>query len=653
MIFTELVLHNFGIYKGRHVVDLNPVSERKPIILFGGLNGGGKTTILDAFHLTLFGKFANVASRGRAPYDTYLRDMMNRHVSPKQGSTLELAFSRYENGVKQEYRLKRYWTITGKNLKEIFEVFRNEKPDPVLSEQWYECVDEFIPSSVSNLFFFDGEQIAQLADPSKAKDIIRTGIYSLLGLGIVERLQKDLVTIARRRLVDKCDKNWSFKIEQTNKHLNELVEKQKEYIDQIASKNTELDQLNNLIKKLKKEYRRIGGDLFENREFITQQYDLAKNKLLDNESKIRKFAESKAPLCLIESLINSAHQRSIEEHSTLKNRLLIDMLYERDKSILDKYHSKSTNKKDTDLLRNLLDADLNERKNIAETKTLLETDPVIFKHYGREVFCHLRDDANELLIERSKLDYEVSALESQISSIPTVKAIQQVDLQLREADTRHHTLSIEVESLKRLDDHNFRSLGRRNKELQRLYHKANEERLNGCIDKHVVERTKDVDKILSLFKTQLVGKNIVRLQTLIKESFIDLVRKNDLVNKVRINEDFSIDVIGNNKEVISANRLSAGERQLLAISILWGLAKASGKPLPTIIDTPLGRLDSKHREHLIHNYFPNASHQVILLSTDTEIDCENRDAMAESIGKEYHIRYDQYQRTSTISAGYF
>jgi len=53
---------------------------------------------------------------------------------------------------------------------------------------------------------------------------------------------------------------------------------------------------------------------------------------------------------------------------------------------------------------------------------------------------------------------------------------------------------------------------------------------------------------------------------------------------------------------------------------LWGLARASARPLPAVIDTPMARLDAAHRQHLVERYFPNASHQVIVLSTDTEVD---------------------------------
>ena len=104
---------------------------------------------------------------------------------------------------------------------------------------------------------------------------------------------------------------------------------------------------------------------------------------------------------------------------------------------------------------------------------------------------------------------------------------------------------------------------------------------------------------------------------------------------------------------IPTNRLSAGERQLLAVAILWGLAKASGRPLPVVIDTPLGRLDGTHRRHLLTRYFPDASHQVILLSTDTEITGKARDSMEDVIAHSYTLRYREDMSATTVERGYF
>jgi DNA sulfur modification protein DndD len=92
---------------------------------------------------------------------------------------------------------------------------------------------------------------------------------------------------------------------------------------------------------------------------------------------------------------------------------------------------------------------------------------------------------------------------------------------------------------------------------------------------------------------------------------------------------------------------------LLAIAILWGLARASGRPLPTVIDTPLGRLDSQHRDHLVRRYFPHASHQVLLLSTDEEITGTYYKALRPSIGREYRLSFDEKNARTVVEPGYF
>ena len=101
------------------------------------------------------------------------------------------------------------------------------------------------------------------------------------------------------------------------------------------------------------------------------------------------------------------------------------------------------------------------------------------------------------------------------------------------------------------------------------------------------------------------------------------------------------------------SELSAGERQMYAFAILEAMTKTSGRKLPTIIDTPLGRLDSKHRGRLAEQYFPSASHQVVILSTDTEVDEGFFNKLSPDISHAYHLDYDETDNCTSAEYGYF
>ena len=103
----------------------------------------------------------------------------------------------------------------------------------------------------------------------------------------------------------------------------------------------------------------------------------------------------------------------------------------------------------------------------------------------------------------------------------------------------------------------------------------------------------------------------------------------------------------------SKESLSAGEKQLMVIALLWALAICSKKKLPVIIDTPLSRMDSNHRTSLITTYFPQASDQTIILSTDSEIDAQYYELMKPNIGDEFTLIYNDSLKCSTIERGYF
>src|SRR5579862_313878 len=165
MILDELVLHNFGVYRGRQKITLTPTSPHKPVVLFGGLNGGGKTTLLDGLQLALFGKSAHCSNRGILSYSDFLGRSISSKASKSDGAALEVEFRHRSEGVESTFRVNRSWHVTGNGtVRERLDVIKDGKEDPVLAEAWSEHVDEFMPAGISNLFLFDGEKIEGLAD---------------------------------------------------------------------------------------------------------------------------------------------------------------------------------------------------------------------------------------------------------------------------------------------------------------------------------------------------------------------------------------------------------------------------------------------------------------------------------------------------------
>jgi len=159
---------------------------------------------------------------------------------------------------------------------------------------------------------------------------------------------------------------------------------------------------------------------------------------------------------------------------------------------------------------------------------------------------------------------------------------------------------------------------------------------------------------LEKFRAEMVERHVGRIGQLVFDCFRQLLRKESLISYLKISsEDFSIELRGADGNILSPDRLSAGERQLLAVSILWGLARASGRPLPAVIDTPLGRLDASHRNNLVERYFPYASHQVLLLSTDEEIDERNYELLKPYVGRAYRVEFDESIGSSRVRPGYF
>jgi DNA sulfur modification protein DndD len=168
------------------------------------------------------------------------------------------------------------------------------------------------------------------------------------------------------------------------------------------------------------------------------------------------------------------------------------------------------------------------------------------------------------------------------------------------------------------------------------------------------KRVEDVQSVLAAYTAQLTQAKIVTLSDAIVEGFNQLSHKPDRIKRVELDpQTFAVTLYDTYNRFISKDELSAGEQQIYTTALLWGLAKTSGKPLPMILDTPLGRLDTIHRQLLIEHYFPYVSHQVVLLSTDTEIVGHLLSLLKPHISHTLYLAYQQTEGHTTIEEGYF
>lgn len=160
--------------------------------------------------------------------------------------------------------------------------------------------------------------------------------------------------------------------------------------------------------------------------------------------------------------------------------------------------------------------------------------------------------------------------------------------------------------------------------------------------------------VMHEFVHRLQTQKVDILEKNITSCFRFLAQKQAIITSIIIDpETLDITLKDYKGGVLLKDQLSAGEKQMFAISILWGLALSSGYKLPVVIDTPMARLDSAHRSNFINKYLPNASSQVIVLSTDEEINGKYLDDIKAYVNKAYTLIYNDSEKCSTIEPGYF
>jgi DNA sulfur modification protein DndD len=652
MIIKQLTVENFGIYKGRHEVDLS-IKDGQPIILFGGLNGGGKTTFLDALQLGLYGKHAKCSNRGHQSYGNYLTSTKNRYVGEQDQVEITLTFTHTTETTTNEFIVKRSWKTNTKDVKDKVIVYCNDQEDTHLSQYWDEFVNEFIPLSLSDLFFFDGEKIENLAHPDRSADLIKTGIENLLGLDLLTQLHIDLNNVERKRKSDNLDISVMEKVTVLEADIAEQSTIVTSLKKDIADLEKHASDANVRINKARQKVRSAGAHLIEERDSIKFELGAIEEKQKTNLAERVKLDAGCGPLGLIPNLINAAKQQITKEEHATQAKVIQNAISEYESTIKQTLVNESVPQKALAALEAKMGALALQRQTLANTPCYIGANISMFNGLDEKIAVDSKERSN-LLSQREQLLEQQALYEKKLESIPDYETVQHLlsDLAVAEAELKNdlvlirHKQQLLQQAQARDEVLNTRYAGLLTQQSRDTF----EQKRSIQVAEHITK----LKSTMQSFAVELIKENIQLLEQHIKDNFYDLNRKNNLVSDIKIcPEEFTITLIDSNNNHMPTSRLSAGERQLLAIAILWGLAEASGKEIPTIIDTPLGRLDGKHRSKLVQNYFPYAGKQVILLSTDEEITGQYYAQLKPSICREYHINFDEQAQTSTITEGYF
>jgi DNA sulfur modification protein DndD len=654
MILDRIVLRNYGVYRGTHEAVLTPFVG-KPIILFGGLNGGGKTTLLDAFQLALYGSRARLSNRGRLAYKDYLAQSINRNARPGEWAEVQLDFTKVLTGKLTRFSVTRSWRDSQKGVAEELSVSVNGNPDPVFTEHWDEIVDTYLPSSISHLFFFDGEQIAALAEQASAASILATAVNSLLGLDLVDRLQADLKTLERRKQASALDAASAARLKILTAERAANDELEQGLVQQYAELSNDLGRLKKDLAQREGEFQSRGGQVFVKvQELEAKQRDVRTEKQV-YEEQLRQLAAGPLPLALVSEQLGLAAKQATSEAEALRNAMLLTVIADRDQSVLATLRDKKVSSGVVEQLEEVLASDRNERTKATTTERVLDADDALAEHLRslhQTIVPECVAQAEALLAKIAAAEERLARLDAELSRAPDRDAVADVIAAINTCKAAVDAKTAEIDGVAVRQQ----AARRRSQELDDSIQKLADEGLGARQDEdsrlRILKHSKKVRKTLDDFR--VVRRHISTIEALVLEAFRSLLRKKHLIHSLTIDPvSFEVVLWQQPGVTLPFDRLSAGERQLLATALLWGLARAAGRPIPTIIDTPLGRLDSRHRGQLVKGYFPNASHQVVLLSTDEEITGDYYEALKPAISREYVLEHDDRTGSTSIETGYF
>ena len=645
MIIKRLTIENFGVYAGENCFAF---TNRRPIVLIGGMNGHGKTTFLAAILLALYGEnsAAYRESRHRS-YRSYLRAYVNRN-NGNENAAIELEFCMNES-TQQTYCIRRSWSAGAKGGDETLFVRENGAYSDFLTQNWAMFVENILPAALARFFFFDGEKIAELAvEENNAQ--VKESIRAMLGISVLDVLKSDLSRILRRIA-------RSGKGDDARNALDELRQKKEAQTEALSALVTRVTQLRAEVDAGKAhldEMRHVhtvrGGDVRAAREELQQRRAEIAAELEQNQNALVDCAAGELPLVLVQDLVRTIKLQAQDEHN---DRVMTEALAAID-VLLAEYVVQHAEQQEA----NASFLSYVRAQTLAEAVTPFYhlSDHALFQMGAlvEELLAESTQRARRLLEEKAALQEKLDACDRHLALGADEQTLGSLTEEIRAQEAAVDQLMVEHARAEQEMRAAEASLGTvtidysraREVYLQNAELRDDNARM-GKYANMALQLTEAFSAALQQRKTGVLGETITAC-------YKKLANKKHLIDRIEMDVE-TLDLVyldADGAEVAKA-ALSAGEKQLMVIAILWALAICSKKKLPVIIDTPLARLDTMHRMALVTNYFPHAGDQTIILSTDAEIDPYFYEQMLPAIGDTYTLRYDEETKSTVVLKGYF
>ena len=637
-------MYNFGVYAGDNEFLF---TNNKPIVLIGGMNGRGKTTFLEAVLLALYGSnsVAYTESKKRS-YAQYLKSFVNKNAEDKT-CIVELEFE-INNGLKENYIVKRAWNSIDKKTNESIFVYKDGVANEFLTQNWPMFVENILPSALSSFFFFDGEKIAEMAVDS-SNNQLKNAIRSMLGITVLDVLENDILRNIKK--INKKDIN-----DKSSEVVQELRDEKNQAVKELEEIDVEIEKLahvlvedNDKLESLHQLYNAKGGDAVEKKQETMKRRAALKSELLSEENLLREIASNELPLVLVSDLLNNIKLQAIDEHNDAVMREAVLQLDD----ILDEFANEYQG--DTKASFDFIKYVKKRQQNAQDAPVYSLSDQALFQanNLVEGLLDSSKIEAKRILVEKKKKQKQIGELDSYLSLDINEKGLQEVYKSIKKAEGKLIRDQVKMSALEQkrsaANSKVMTTTSEFNKYVEAYLATAESRDSAG----RTIKYSNMALSILDRYQVELQKRKTDILAETITSCYKKLANKKNLINKIVMEADsLAIKYLSEEGKEVTQDSLSAGEQQLMVISILWALAICSKKKLPVIIDTPLSRLDSLHRTALINTYFPNAGEQTIILSTDSEIDSTYYGLMKENVGDEFTLKYDEKTKSTSIERGY-